>query len=160
MVFKSKVTYAYKEGARFGVSAQVAGEVCEELEQKGELTAKNLVEVSRPATAPLHKIFEWNDAEAAEKYRESQARNLIRHITVVVETNTGNEEPTRAFVNYKDDEPTYEYVETVIKTADKYAEYKRMALRELAAFQKKYSQIKELAPVFEAIETVERAETA
>lgn len=58
--------------------AQVAGEVCEELEREGRLTPENLVEVSKDENAPLHNEFEWNDATAAKKYRRSQAQFIIK----------------------------------------------------------------------------------
>ena len=73
------MVYKWDKGSRFSVSAQVAGEVCEELEKKGELTAKNLVDVSRPEDAPLHKCFNWNDEEAMWFLQE--------HISTLSETN-------------------------------------------------------------------------
>ena len=90
--------YEYKIGMKLPVSAQVAGEVCEELEQRNGLTPHNLVEVSRPKDAPTHDLFEWDDTVAAEKYREVQARQVIRLIVKVPEKSKSGE-PTRAFVS-------------------------------------------------------------
>ena len=144
MVFK------WKQGAHQKVSAQVAGEMCAALEKEGRLTAQTLVEVNRPEDAPLHKAFEWDDTEAAERWREHQARNIIHSITVVRE----EQEPVRAFFNIVTTAPQYESIETIVQTEDKYAALMKMALRELIAFKKKYEQLKELAPVFDAIEEV------
>lgn len=51
----------------------------------GQLTPANVVEAARAEDHPLHHRFEWDDSAAAEKYRLSQARQLIR---VVRETYT------------------------------------------------------------------------
>jgi hypothetical protein len=36
--------------------------------------------------SPLHAYFDWNDANAAHRYRLEQARRLIRSVKLVVET--------------------------------------------------------------------------
>ena len=67
------------------VSAEVAAPVLEGLANENRLTAANLVDVSRPEDAPLHPEFEWRDDVAAERWREEQARQIIRCIRVVSE---------------------------------------------------------------------------
>lgn len=85
-VGESNVTYSWARGSGgHKVSAQVAGEVCAGLEERNQLTPGNLVDVSRPDEAPLHGEFEWDDTVAAERYRETQARHVIRSIVVVRE---------------------------------------------------------------------------
>jgi len=56
----------------------------------GTLTPSRVVDVARSPLNPLHKYFEWDDAVAAEKYRQDQARELIRcvHIEVTTENVT------------------------------------------------------------------------
>ena len=54
----------------------------QELERRGELTAENLVDAARPEESSTHNCFEWNDSEAAEKYRITQARQWLRVIKV------------------------------------------------------------------------------
>lgn len=49
----------------------------------GELTPKLLVDTARPDDHPLHDRFEWDNTVAGEKYREEQARGLIRTVRVV-----------------------------------------------------------------------------
>ena len=41
-----------------------------------------LAEATDP-DSPLHALFEWNDSEAAERWRLHQARELIRSVRVV-----------------------------------------------------------------------------
>lgn len=44
----------------------------------GKITPEQLVEAARSEGSPLHRYFEWDDKEAADKYRLMQARTLIR----------------------------------------------------------------------------------
>lgn len=154
--------YQWKAGARQKVPAQVAGELCAGLAQSGALTAANLVSVSRPEDAPLHGEFEWNDTEAAERWREQQARVLISSITVI-SADLPASEPVKAFVNVLYSQPEYESITAVVRQADKYAALMERALAELQSFQRKYKLLSELAPVFSAIDELQqnhRKETA
>lgn len=145
--------YKWAEGTRApkGISAQIAGEVCSELSEKGELTAENLVEVSRPEDAPLHNAFEWDDAEAAEKWREQQARVIISHIVIKSE----EVKPVRAFFNITSLGNNYEKFEVLISQEDKKAELLAQAKRELQTFRRKYDTLKELSGIFKEIDKLE-----
>ena len=143
--------YQWKNGARQKVSAQVAGQVCAGLSERGALTAANLVDISRPEDAPLHGEFEWNDTEAAERWREQQARVLIASLTVVV-PDQPTAEAVRAFVNILYTQPEYESIGVVVRQKDKYAAMIERALSELRAFQQKYRILSALSPVFSAID--------
>lgn len=147
--------YRWKTGARSPVSAQVVGEVCEELESKGQLTPQKLVDVSRPEDAPLHDAFEWDDSVAAEKYRENQGRYLIRSIEVVYKS----DETTRAFVTLQRTASDHEYhsIDAVLKNSNDTEQLLAQAKRELDAFKRKYAQLNQLADVFKAIEALEVA---
>lgn len=144
------MVYQWKGAACIKADAQQAGLVCEQLEQTGGLTAKRLLDASRPVDAPLHDEFEWNDSEAAEKYREQQARHIINSLTIVVE-----EQPvTRAFVNIRAAGPAYESINVIVKQEDKYAALLAQCKKDLQAFLQKYNQIRELAPIAEAAKSV------
>jgi hypothetical protein len=141
------------------VKAQTAGEHLEKLERKhGQLSPKLIVEDSRPEGATLHKCFEWNDDIAAEKYRENQARFILQNlVTVSVKQMTQNEQSeVRAFVNVtKAEERAYVSINAVMNDTDMRSELLRTALAELAAFKKKYQQLKELAEVFKVVDRLE-----
>lgn len=139
--------YRFKKAACIKADAQVAGEICEALASEDKLTAKNLVEVSRPEDAPLHNAFEWNDTIAAEAYRENQARYIIRSVEIVEE----KAEPVRAFFNIEYKEPEYKHIDAILQCAGDRALLLARAMNELKAFEKKYSQLDELAEVFNAI---------
>jgi hypothetical protein len=145
--------YRWKAGSRCRADANAAGKVCASLERKGRLTPSALVEASRPEDAPLHGEFEWDDAVAAERYRENQAGYIIRSVEVVVQ---GVEQPVRAFVSVdvEGGGKVYEDVLAVVQNATKSAALLREAKAELASFRRKYKALEELAEVFAAIDRV------
>ena len=148
--------YSFASNARIPVSPQVAGEVCERIDREGRLTPKSLVDESRPTDAPLHKCFEWNDAIAAEKYRENQAGHIIRSLRIVPE-GSRTKEPTKAFISIvtnseSGDQFQYKGIARVLKTREDREYMLISAKRELIAFQRKYSSLKELSDVFTEIE--------
>ena len=79
--------------------------------EEGTLTPEAVVDAARPEDAPLHEEFEWNDSEAAEKYRRQQARTMIRCL-VRLETNTTP--PHRVYTHVKQEgAKRAEYMPTV-----------------------------------------------
>ena len=81
------MVYQFKSGFRCNVPAQVVGEKIATIEATngGHVVVSDLVEDAHPEDAPLHCCFEWNDSEAAERYREDQARQIIRSVYVVLD---------------------------------------------------------------------------
>lgn len=149
------MVYKFRQGARIKTDAQIAGVELERLEADGNLTAKALVDASRPADAPLHKEFEWDDSKAAESYREMQARHIINSIEIVREEAS----PIRAFFNLERTESQYHHVDLIMRKEETRKKLLMNALAELKAFERKYSQLKELAAVFEAIDNLGEAST-
>lgn len=148
------MVYQWKTGSQHKVSAAVAAEVMDRLAAEERLNPTELVEESRPADAPLHSEFEWDDSIAAEKWRKEQAGALIRHLVVRVESNNA-EYPTRQYFMVQQEAKTYEPINVILKDEDKTAMLLEQAKRELQAFKAKYAGLKELAKVFEAIDTME-----
>lgn len=145
------MVYQWKDAARIKADAQTAGEICEGLEKNGGLTAKRLVDESRPEDAPLHNEFEWDDAVSAEEYRKNQALYIIRSLEVKIgET---KKEVVRAFFPMAEHK-VFESLPVILSDAKKTDALLDMAFRELKAFQQKYSTLSKLAPVFDAIATV------
>lgn len=57
----------------------------QELERdNGRLVPADVVEAARDPESPLHHHFEWDDSEAAQRYRITQARTLIRSVLVEI----------------------------------------------------------------------------
>ena len=143
--------YKWKTGTRCSVSAETAAEVMNGLAAQNNLTAKALVDVSRPEDAPLHGEFEWDNDVAAEKYREEQGRLLIRQLVVIPEDHP-EQEPVRAYFKVVEDQPTYDPIETIFQHQDKTERLFHIAMGELQAFRRKYSGIQKFAKLFSVID--------
>lgn len=148
-------SYTWKEASRIKCSAQDAGKLFERLERTVGLTPQTVLEAAKDEKSPIHNEFEWNDDAAAEKYRLFQAGRLIRCLCVRVESE--QKPPVRALFNVCGGK--YENVQVVLKSKDKRALLLEQALKELKAFERKYSQLEELAAVFEEIEKIEEDKT-
>ena len=143
--------YKWKTGF-FKVSPEVAGKEFERLEGTIGLTAKNVVDASRPKDAPLHKAFEWNNEIAAEKYRQQQAAVMIANLVVTVPA--GDEErETRAFVTLtaRSEEGQFENIKTVLTVSEKRDLLLEQARKDAKIFADKYATLSELAGVINQI---------
>lgn len=154
--------YKWKLSGMYPVDANTAGEEIEAIyNKKGRCDPADVVERSRPEAAPLHSCFEWDDAVAAEKYRQEQAGGLIRSLTVVVDTtdNPVTEAPVevRAFHHV---EHTYQPISIVVNDEDKMKELLQKAMCELVSFKKKYSQLSGLKPIFLEIDKLAERNSA
>lgn len=147
------MVYSWKPGSRIKASAEVAGAVMNELEINGNLTPKNLVEVSRPINAPLHNEFEWCDEIAAELYREGQAAHMIR--CVVVKPEKTESVPVRAFFPVQKEKPnSYTSIQTIIREPDLMESLLDRAIIEMISFKRKYESIEALKNVCAEMENV------
>jgi len=53
-------------------------------DEGGRIAPADVVAAARAPESPLHGFFEWDDSEAAHRYRLDQARSLIRRVVVEV----------------------------------------------------------------------------
>ena len=149
--------YQWKQN-RFPVEAQKAGIELERIKDKhGGIIPKTIVDESKDKKAVLHGCFEWNDTKAAEGYREVQAREIIRNIVVVktAEETQEKEVTVRAFVPVAiEEEKPKKYItfDEAMNDEDYRSQIINQALQELIAFKNKYSQLKELAELFDTID--------
>jgi hypothetical protein len=151
--------YEWKPDARIPGDAQVIGERLEALrvEAGGSLAPGQVVEDARDIASPLHPCFEWNDGAAAERYREVQARQLIRSVVVRVDRAETKAAPVavRAFVSVVENEERG-YTSTVVAMSD--ADLRRQvvfrAMDEAKQWRKRYEHLSELASIFAEIDRV------
>lgn len=139
------MNYKFREGNRVtGVDAQTAGSELERIHQKhGAIKPKIVVDEARPDDAPLHPIFEWNDAVAAEEWRVHTARNLIRSVQVI---NTDKQtEPVYVSVQAQNNEREYQPMSVVVQKVDMYASAVYEAQCRLNAAEKALSDLKNAA---------------
>lgn len=125
----------------------------------GILNPESVVEFARDATTALHSMFDWDDSEAAEKWRVHQARNLIR-VQVTYEPRADQE--MQVYVSLpqdRDSEGGYRRMVDVLSSEDRRKQLLGMALAELESFKKKYHQLTELAGVFKALDSAQKKST-
>lgn len=152
--------YDWNSGRSRRLSAQYVGETVEALAQRngGVCPPAALVDEARPPKSPLHPIiFRLDTDQAAESWYQQEARQLINDIVIVVE-----DSPVRpaAFISVKviDAEgghQGYAPREFVLSTPDLREQALEEALRSLNGWRRRYRHLKELAPVFEAIDEIE-----
>lgn len=125
-------------------------------ENGGIIPAEAVVDAARPKKSPLHSHFEWDDSEAAEKWRVHQARNLIRVYVGIIETPNGPKE-SRVYVSLTKDRGEgggYRSITDVMGNQEWRAQLLEDALAEMRSFKLKYAVLKELAEVFAAMDSV------
>lgn len=73
-------------------------------QDKGSLTPADVVDAARPDDHPLHDRFEWDDLVAGEKWRSTQAAELIRSVRIVFTRTNGEESSVRFFHSTHEDD--------------------------------------------------------
>lgn len=158
--------YGVVPGARIKeADAQLLGETIARLSRKNRVaTPEALLLEARGKSSPIHHLFNWDDQEAATKYRTDQARYYIQSITIQLVTPTESVE-TRAFqiVTRETGErgavPAKEVFSTPLGD-----QVVSAALRELNSWRRRYGlyrKLAELSTVFEAVDkTLDRAKDA
>lgn len=151
---KPATTYAWKPGVRMAVRADVAATAIEEIRARdGSVTPTAVVEDARDPDHPLHRCFVWDDSEAAERYRQQQARLLVNSIRVVVLKDDRPQQQT-AWISVDVRETGKGYLPASVVMSDD--DYRSQALAEalsaLQGWRRRYGHLKELADVFEAID--------
>jgi len=118
----------------------------------GILNPKDVVAAASDPSNPLHGCFTWDDRKAAYDFRLWEARQLIR-VSVTVPRQT--QRPTRAYVSLDQQRANgggYRALAEVLEDDEAREQLLRQALRELKAIERKYRELKELAPIFEQAE--------
>lgn len=109
----------------------------------GRINPERVVEAARDESSPLHEQFEWDDSEAAQRYRILQARELLR-VTVTILPGTTTQ--IRAFVSLSD-EDGYRSIGNVLVNSEQRAQLLEDALKDMRTFESKYKHLSEVADV-------------
>lgn len=127
-----------------GVDPKVAYEEVERIKNKysGELTAEVLLKESRPVNAVLHSCFNWNDSDAAHRYRLGQAKELLQNIQVNV-VSDGEAKKVRVYevVKHQDGKGVYKNIETF--TSDDMDFIRLQVMKSITNYRNKLSVYKE-----------------
>lgn len=146
-----KIEYAWKNSVHtFNIAKADAQKVGEEIE-KSNFNVDEMLDYAKNEDSELHKLFEWNNDIAAEKYRRLQAREIIRSIVIKGTENTDT--PIRSFqITTKPN--TYAPVHTFLTNKNEYESLLSRAISELKAIENRYKQLSELEEVFMAIDSL------
>ena len=147
---------------KYPVDANIVGHEFEKLEeQEGELRPESIVAQATPKDSALHPLFEWNNRVAAEKYRITQAHQLIRALHVTYEENEAEPITVRAFTNISQERTGhFVHIDRAFQSAESREIVMQRALRELEMFQQKYKGMQELERLFVEIEALAQQQTA
>lgn len=118
--------------------------------QHGSIDPQVVVDESRAETATLHSLFDWDDASAAEKYRVTQARFLIRNI-VKTEESLDGPVTVRSFAHV---DKVYVPTTVAMKSVDMRAALLQQALNDFEDYRARYNSLVALAGVFETFDEV------
>jgi len=146
-----------RPGFDFKGNPQVIGEHLEELATPtGSITPEGVVDDARNPASPLHENFDWDNATAAESWREHTARNLIGSLVVVKVNETQVTGTVRAFVSVRenDEKGVYAPIVRVMEAPELRAQVLGRARRELHQWRNRYADLSEFAHVFAAVDEV------
>lgn len=127
--------------------------------EDGKLHPRAVVAFAEDESTALHKCFEWDDSEAARKFRLAQAAAIIR-VAVRIETNGEESMRVRAYCSLPSDRAAdggYRAVVDVVSDEMMRQELLQTALDELSAFRRKYAALTQLEPLFSALEKIDEA---
>jgi len=138
----------------------------------GIIEPKLVVAYARNPQTALHNRFEWDDTEAAERWRLHQARNIIRlefryvdkkatdqsKIILDITSRIKTRNVVRAFVSLttkrKGQDAGYRDIYDVISDDEMREQLLEDAKKDMAIFRRKYYLLSELADVFTAMANV------
>lgn len=154
------MVYEYSwNGPNRCVEAWKVAEHLQKLEQEnGGVTREAFLDSARDENSEMHKLFEWDDTVAAEKYRLEQANKIIHSIKVTVQSDEDKEPAiVNAFVmpGYTEKKvgETGRYINIMSATekVDTRALVLEDARKNAKWFMNKYQGISELSNVIDAI---------
>lgn len=143
---ETKIRAVWRAG--LGIYKADATKVANEILDIGEeATAQQVLDYGRNENTELHKCFEWNDDIAAEKYRLSQARDVIRNLVFIRSEEQIKQDAPEIRVFHKTErteESGYKPLTRIIKDENEYQNMLKLAYAELHSFKMRYQHLQEL----------------
>lgn len=156
----AEVTVTYKAavgGLLNDEEAHRAGEFLSKTFKDQPFTSADVVEVARDPDSPLHKHFDWNVEEAAEKWWRTQAAHIVRSI-LVIEKRGDKQIESRGFhyVTLSNGHTERRFVnqEVVWRQPDLSQQVVQSALRELRSWKKRYETYVELSEAVSGVQMI------
>jgi hypothetical protein len=130
----------------------------------GVLRPEDVVKFARNKRTALHAEFEWDDKKASAEYRLWQARTVIRVAVTVLPSPHSSDDPVRAYVSIASDRVRpgggYRALADVMSSDEQRAELLLEAIGEVKRWRRKYDRLRELVPIFRAIDKVDQKQEA
>ena len=152
-----ETTHQWRPGSlRGGLTAPVAARELERIAAAngGRLMPADVVKAARPKRSVLHPCFEWDDSEAAEKFREWQARHIIRDVRLVIQYEDERIiTPVFVSVRKDDEERSYQRSVDVLSDEDMTERVLEDAKRRLRAIRSDIAGMKRLCDLLPVIQS-------
>lgn len=161
-------TYERADGAPISDedAIKIGREIDKIAAKNGAATPEDLLKSASKKSSPIHDLFDWDDTEAAHKWRIDQARHFIQwvRIRVTIPAQDGEQKTAkvRAYSSVKDESGQRGYRSTTecLGNESLRAQVLARALSELRSFEAKYSHLQELSGVLAAIRQLNTAKAA
>jgi hypothetical protein len=145
------VQYHWRDNSWERGNPQDIGEHLEYLYQKNgnQLTSEIIVRDAARANSPLHDLFDWDDASAAEKYRTTRVNGILG---TLMTSHRGDD--VRAFLGFgkRNEGVTFRPLERVLKSRRMREEQIHRELRRLDRWKTRTAFLPELQKARKAIE--------
>lgn len=125
--------------------AQKVGEELELIEREGSISPAHLIEYAkRHKDSELYKCFEWDNDEAAKKYRLRQASTIISSISIEIKEEPREIQKVYYSINdSKTSEKKYKNISEIINNNDEYSQIVEKAKSEFIKCKQKYESLLE-----------------
>lgn len=153
----AQIQYRAAEGSRLSDrDAEVIATFLNKLYPNGA-TPEEVLQAAKRSDAPaeLKSKFTWDNKKAAEQYRISEARRILRAIQVII-VSEGKEVKTRAYnsiVPHGSDHKVYVPMQIVFSTPSYASQVVEDARRELESWKAKYELYRQLAGAVKVVKT-------
>lgn len=124
-------------------------------------TAREILEDAEDQASPIHEMFDWDDEEAAKKFRTIQASILLSALTVKVQVirdgkSSEMDMPVRVVLRRgeKGRGGQHEHIKDIINNRGRRVMMLEMASNELLSVQRRYSYLQDLERVFKEVDVV------
>ena len=130
------------------------------IKKQNGLTAENVINEAKKKKNVLHQLFDWNNTEAAEKWRLHQARVFINEIKIIIDTKEyyAFENVSINISSTTKDDTVREYKETleITNNNDWRQQIIKTAYSQLLYWKNKYEQynLTEFLPIIKEIEKI------
>jgi hypothetical protein len=101
----------------------------------GSITPETILAASTPVDALFHNLFEWDDTEAATKYRLHQARTIINNIQLTIITDGASRVVSAYEVVKTENFRGYKSITTL--SSDEVTQVKNRTIRDLNVLKEK-----------------------